>query len=49
MKYVIGVTAIFFIVGLLVGPMFLFSSFNFLGEINPVNRATLRFDLEIVS
>ena len=49
MKYVIGLTAIIFIIGLLIGPMFLFSSFNFLGNLNPVSRANIQFNLDITS
>jgi len=49
MKYVIGLPIIIFIVILLIGPMFLFSSFNFLGDLNPVSRVNLEFSLNIVN
>lgn len=49
MKYLVGLTTIILIVVLLIGPMFLFSSFNFLGELNPVSRAAVDFQLQIVN
>lgn len=47
-KYLVGLSVIVLIVVCLIGPMFLFSSFNFLGELNPVSKAELDFSLEII-
>jgi hypothetical protein len=47
-KYLVGLSVIVVIVVCLIGPMFLFSSFNFLGELNPVSKAELDFSLEII-
>ena len=49
MKYLIGFSMIVVIVVLLIGPMFLFSSFNFLGDLNPVSKAEIDFSLNIQS
>jgi hypothetical protein len=47
-KYLIGISLIALIFGLSLGPMFLFSSFNLFGEINPVSSAsvTLKVNLQ---
>lgn len=49
MKYLMGLTIIVLIVVLLIGPMFLFSSFNFLGETNPISKATIDFQLQTIT
>jgi hypothetical protein len=49
MKYAMGLSVIVVIVVLLVGPMFLFSTYNFLGELNPVSKCQVDFELEVVN
>lgn len=42
-KNLVGVSLILLIFLLALGPMFLFSSFNFFGELNPVSSANVKF------
>ena len=48
LKYGAGVTSIFAIVLLIIGPMLLFSTFNFVGDSNPVSKSTIDFSLEFM-
>jgi hypothetical protein len=46
-KYLVGLSLIALIFVLSLGPMFLFSSFNIFGEINPVSSASLSFHFSL--
>jgi hypothetical protein len=46
-KYLVGLSLIALIFGLSLGPMFLFSSFNLFGEINPVSSASVSFRISL--
>ena len=41
-------TSIFAIVLLIIGPMLLFSTFNFVGDNNQVSKSTIDFSLEFI-
>jgi hypothetical protein len=46
-KMLIGLLFIFLIVGLSLGPMFLFSTLNLFGDANPVSQPKLNFMLKV--
>jgi hypothetical protein len=46
-KYLVGLSLIALIFVLSLGPMFLFSSFNLFGEINPVSSTSLSFHFSL--
>lgn len=46
-RYLVGYLYLILILTLVLGPMFLFSSFDFIGNVNPIQQVTLSLSLNV--